>query len=305
MNMVYGYLFETRRKDELKIMFGQYVPEKHINEMLLSGDNFGLSGDDREMTVLFADIRGFTTLSESLSASQLKELLNAVFTPLTEIIFKNSGTIDKYVGDMIMAFWGAPLNDTEHASHALTAALDMQQAITQLHVEFSTRDWPTVNIGIGLNTGMMSVGDMGSQFRRSYTVLGDSVNLASRIEGLTKYYGVKIMVSEDTQHNQPDFVFRQLDRVRVKGKKKGITIFEVVCRQSEASIELQHDIELNQKAIDYYLNQSWEKSNELFTLLHHAHPEVKLYTLYLERLAEFQHTPPPHDWDGVFIHTSK
>ena len=219
MNIIYGYLFESRKRERLKEMFGQYVPEEHIDEMLKGADNFALLGEDREMTVLFADIRNFTTISETMTASELKTLLNEFFTPMTEIIFKYQGTIDKYIGDLIMAFWGAPLFDKKHAEHAITAALEMQETVAHLKPAFSARGWPEINIGVGLNSGVMSVGDMGSQYRRNYTVLGDAVNLGSRVEGLTKFYGVNLMVTEATQKDQKKFIFRQLDRVRVKGKK--------------------------------------------------------------------------------------
>lgn len=305
VNILYGYLFETLRRERLKEMFGQYVPEEHIDEMLSAGGNYGLYGDDRELTVLFADIRGFTTISEPLSATQLKDLLNEFFTPMTEIIFKHRGTIDKYVGDMIMAFWGAPMKDKKHAQHALSAAVEMQTAVNKLHQIFAEKNWPEINIGIGLNTGVMSVGDMGSKFRRNYTVLGDAVNLASRVESLSKYYGVKIIVTENTQHNQKIFLFRQLDRVRVKGKKTGVTIFELLCRRSDASKELLKEIEQSEQAMNAYFNQEWETAQTLFQELHTSHPEVKLYKLYLERIAEFKNNPPPTEWDGVYVHTSK
>lgn len=306
INILYGYLFETRRREHLKEMFGQYVPEKHIDEMLQSSKgNYGLMGDDREMTVLFADIRNFTTLSEPFTASQLKDLLNEFFTPMTEIIFKYRGTIDKYVGDLIMAFWGAPLKDKRHAQHAIIAALEMQKAAQKLRADFAARNWPEVNIGIGLNTGIMSVGDMGSKFRRNYTVLGDAVNLASRIEGLTKHYGAKIIVTENTQRDQKLFVFRQLDRVRVKGKKTGVNIFEVICKQNELTEALKLEIELSTQALNHYFSQEWAKAKELFTELNKAHPETVLYHLYIARLTEFEMNPPSSDWDGVYVHTSK
>jgi len=306
VDMIYGYLFETRRREHLKEMFGQYVPAKHIDEMLTSsGKELGLSGEDREMTVLFADIRNFTTISEPLSAIQLKEILNEFFTPMTEIIFKHRGTIDKYVGDMIMAFWGAPLKDKRHATHALSAALDMQRALAKLRPQFAEKKWPDIHIGIGLNSGLMSVGDMGSKFRRNYTVLGDEVNLASRVEGLTKFYGVGIIVTEHTQHQQQIFVFRKLDRVRVKGKKLGIEIFEPICRITEETPELALELQLYHSALDYYFAQDWEKAETIFTELSQAHPDTKLYSLYLKRIAEFKHIPPPSPWDGVYTHTEK
>jgi adenylate cyclase len=305
MNMVYGYVFETRKRERIKEMFGQYVPEEHIDEMLRAKSNYGLHGEDREMTVLFADIRNFTTISEPMSASELKDLLNQFFTPMTKIIFKHKGTIDKYIGDLIMAFWGAPMRDKHHARHAISAALHMQKQVDIINPKFAERGWAEISIGIGLNTGEMSVGDMGSKFRRNYTVLGDAVNLASRVEGLTKYYGVKIMVTEATQKKQSLFVFRELDRVRVKGKKLGVVIYEVVAKKSETSAVMLEEIKLSNTALAAYFNQSWEEALELFTALHTAHPAVKLYKLYIERITEFRVNPPPADWDGVYAHASK
>jgi adenylate cyclase len=305
MNMIYGYLFETRKREHLKEMFGQYVPEKHIDAMLKAADSFDLSGEDREMTVLFADIRNFTTISEPMSASELKDMLNQFFTPMTEIIFNYKGTIDKYIGDLIMAFWGAPLADKKHAEHAISAALDMQIAVDKLKPIFAARGWAEVNIGIGLNSGIMSVGDMGSQFRRNYTVLGDAVNLGSRVEGLTKFYGVKIMVSEFTQKNQSKFIFRQLDRVRVKGKKVGIGIYEVVSRKKDASEALQQEVIRSDEALNQYFNQNFVEAERMFMELHTAHPDVKLYKLYMDRIAEFKTEPPPPEWNGVYVHATK
>jgi adenylate cyclase len=305
MNIIYGYLFETRKRERLKEMFGQYVPEEHIDEMLKGSDSFALLGEDREMTVLFADIRNFTTISETMTASELKNMLNEFFTPMTEIIFKFQGTIDKYIGDLIMAFWGAPLVDKKHAEHAISAALEMLETVHKLKTVFAERGWAEVNIGIGLNSGVMSVGDMGSQFRRNYTVLGDAVNLGSRVEGLTKYYGVNLMVTEATQKDQKKFLFRQLDRVRVKGKKLGVAVYEVVCVKKNVTLELEQEINLSNRALNNYFNQQWEIAEKLFTELHSSHPHVKLYGLYLKRIKEFEAAPPAADWDGVYEHASK
>jgi len=304
-NIVYGYLFEARRRARLKKMFGQYVPKKHIEEMLKAKGNYGLLGDDREMTVLFADIRSFTTISEGMRASELKEMLNAFFTPMTEIIFKHKGTIDKYVGDLIMAFWGAPLKDKNHAHHALAAALDMQETIIKMHPELASKGWPKIQMGIGLNSGKMSVGDMGSIFRRNYTVLGDEVNLASRVESLTKFYGVNIMTTAHTEKDQATFVFRQLDRVRVKGKQEGINIYEVVTKVKNLTDTLKHELEEHHQALENYFSQRFEEAFDLFSQLHEMYPETKIYKLYLERIAIFKENPPPADWDGVYTHATK
>jgi adenylate cyclase len=240
-----------------------------------------------------------------MTASELKDMLNEFFTPMTEIIFKHKGTIDKYIGDLIMAFWGAPLRDKRHAQHAITSALQMQIAVDKINPVFAQRGWAEIQIGIGLNTGIMSVGDMGSKFRRNYTVLGDAVNLASRVEGLTKYYGVKIMVAENTIKNQTLFVFRQLDRVRVKGKKLGVAIYEVVTKKVGATPALLDEIQASDKALNAYFNQDFDAAYKMFEDLHAAHPQVKLYKLYIERITEFKNNPPPPEWDGVYAHASK
>jgi adenylate cyclase len=305
LNMIYGYVFETRKRERIKNMFGQYVPEKHIDEMLKTSGSFSLHGEDRMMTVLFADIRNFTTISEPMSASELKELLNQFFTPMTEVIFKYKGTIDKYIGDLIMAFWGAPLKDKRHAQHAISAALEMQKVAATLNTTFEKRGWPDIKIGIGLNSGLMSVGDMGSKFRRNYTVLGDAVNLASRVEGLTKFYGVNLMVAENTYHDQPKFLFRQLDQVRVKGKKLGITIYEVISTMTEATPAKIAEIKASDTALQDYFQQRWDEAERKFSELNAAHPDTKLYKLYLERISEFKQTPPPADWDGIYAHKDK
>jgi adenylate cyclase len=305
LNLIYGYLFETRRREHIKEMFGQYVPEKHIDEMLKSKNNYSLYGESREMTVLFADIRNFTAISEPMTAAQLKEYLNAYLSPMTEVIFKYQGTIDKYVGDLIMAFWGAPLMDKKHAQHAISAALSMQNEVIKLNKMFVEQNVPPLQIGIGLNTGLMSVGDMGSKFRRNYTVLGDAVNLGSRVESLTKYYGVKIIATEDTIQHQDRFFFRLLDRVRVKGKDHGVSIYEVISKKTEVDKELKKEVALHEEALHFYFQQKWATAEELFNELNQRYPDKKLYRLYLDRIAEFLRSPPPQDWDGIYTLLNK
>ena len=304
-NILYGYVFETRRREQLKEMFGQYVPEKHINEMLKYQGKFGLHGEDREMSVMFADIRNFTTISEGMTATDLVDMLNTYFTPMTEIIHKYVGTVDKYIGDLIMAFWGAPLNDNKHAFHAMSSALQMQEELGKLRELPEMKKWPPINIGIGINSGVMSVGDMGSHFRRNYTVLGDAVNLASRVESLTKYYGVKIMVTENTQHHQPKFVFRKLDRVQVKGKKNGIEIYELIGLHTQVTPEVMQELEQYHKALEFYFQKNWDMALTGMNELHEKYPDKKIYSLYIQRINEFKANPPPIDWDGTYTHKEK
>ncbi len=221
-SMGYGFFVEARGRRQITRLFGQYVPPELVDEMAKDPASFSMAPESRELTVLFSDVRGFTTIAEGLEPKDLSRLMNEFLTPLTEVIYAHRGTIDKYMGDAIMAFWGAPLPARDHAREAISAALEMHRTLTELQPHFRSRNWPAIRIGVGLNTGRMSVGNMGSSVRLAYTVMGDAVNLASRLEGLTKEYGVPIIVGEATrQLTASDFVFRELDRVRVKGKKFG------------------------------------------------------------------------------------
>lgn len=308
-----GFVLAGRQKKQIMAMFGQYVAPQHIHH-LLNGtrgqDSF--AGETKDMTVLFSDIRGFTRLSEQLSATELKQLLNHFFTPMTEVIFSQGGTIDKYVGDMVMAFWGAPLDDNRQALNAVTAAMQMLQQTQALQTEFQQRGWPPVNIGIGINTGSMNVGDMGSTYRRAYTVLGDAVNLGSRLESITKFYGVSCLISEDTYlqlqreieaFNQPDeFVYRCVDRVRVVGKETAINMYQPLWPSSRAACLLTQYAE----ARAVYLQQRWLEARDAFMALEQADQASSvLYRLYLSRIEQFLLQPPPTDWDGTFYHTHK
>lgn len=304
-NMIYGFFIERRGKLQIASTFGQYIPPDLIDEMNFNPDSYTLEAENREMTVLFSDIRGFTTISEGLTPAQLSELMNAYLTPMTKIIHENRGTIDKYIGDAIMAFWGAPLENPQHARHALKAAMDMLERLNAIRLEFIERGWPEVRIGVGLHTGMMSVGNMGSEFRLSYTVLGDAVNLGSRLEGLTKNYGVEIIVSETTKAAVPEFIYRELDIVKVKGKDKPIGIYEPVALEEEITNEELAELEMSAKAISAYRKQDWQNAKLLLQELQELAPQRKLYSIYLERIDNFMSYPPPADWDGVFVHTSK
>jgi len=304
-NIVYGYLFETRRREQLKEMFGQYVPETHINEMLKSKARFGLRGENRDMTVMFADIRNFTSISEGMTAVDLVDMLNLYFTPMTEIIHRYVGTVDKYIGDLIMAFWGAPLPDKKHAYHALCTAIDMQKELKELRLKYADKKWPEIIMGIGINSGRMSVGDMGSRFRRNYTVLGDSVNLASRIESLTKFYGVNILVTENTQKDQSSIIFRKIDRVQVKGKKNGIDIYEVIDFKDKVTQATLDELAQYHQALTLYDEKRWDEALAAMTNLNQLYPERKIYSIYIERIKGYSITPPPADWDGTYVHLAK
>jgi len=305
MNVAYGFFSEARSRQLITGLFGTYVPKELVDEMSRNPGEYSMKGESREMTVLFSDVRDFTSISEGLTPEGLKDLMNTYLTAMTEKVQEKRGTIDKYIGDAIMAFWGAPVPDADHATHALETAMAMQKELRNLDEPFAKRGWPALHIGVGLNCGMMSVGDMGSKFRRSYTVMGDAVNLASRLEGLTKEYGVGILVTENIVGKTGDFVFREIDKVRVKGKHEGVAIFEPMGRQSEVGQETLQEVDRLHKALDAYRAQRWDDAEKLLKNLSYASPKSKLYKLYLDRVAHFRASPPPADWDGVFVFTTK
>jgi len=305
LNLAYGYLRENASKRLIKGMFNQYVPQAHIDRMLDDPEAYQFAGDSKELTVLFADIRSFTTISEHLSAAELKALLNQYFTPITKIIFDHEGTIDKYVGDMVMAFWGAPLEDERHAHNGILSALEMQKATTLLSAEFVARGLPEIKIGVGLNTGVMNVGDMGSSYRRAYTVLGDAVNLGSRLESITKFYGAEILVGERTAALCPDIAFSFVDRIQVKGKDEPIAVYQPLGLQSDERREQKAERERFAMAYEFYLKQQWDLALQKFYALKSGQPNNHVYQVYIDRIADLRQQELAQDWDGVFRHTSK
>ena len=311
INMSVGFFVESRGKRQLAGLFGQYVPPELVHEMAKNPEIIDVSGEAREMTVLFSDIRGFTQISEGLDPKQLTQMMNEFLTPMTKIIHEHRGTIDKYMGDAIMAFWGAPLKDDNHAQNALSAALQMNAAIKGINEKFAKKGWSPIRMGFGLNTGNMVVGNMGSSFRMAYTVMGDSVNLGSRIEGLTKYYGVDIIVSEFVKAQTPNMIYRELDLVRVKGKDKPVAIFEPLSSAEQATAKTLETLNLYHDAIKNYRNGDWSLAEKQLKALEKtaaANGEsalIVLYALYKERIAQFKKVPPPANWDGVFNHDSK
>lgn len=305
LNIAVGFFQESSRRRNLKDMFGQYVPPAHIDKMVNAENQDAFASDSREMTVLFSDIRSFTSISEGLNAEELKQMLNEYFTPITQIIFETEGTIDKYVGDMVMAFWGAPLEDPNHRLHAIEASLAMLKKTEDLKIEFKAKGLPEINIGIGLNSGLMNVGDMGSQYRRAYTVLGDAVNLSSRLESLTKFYGVGCLVGENTVEGIHEYAFREIDRIQVKGKEKSVHVFEPIGKVNELSDSQRKELENYHSALTLYRQQKWDDAEKVFTYLLSQNPKVTIYQIYLERIAENKNANLPKDWDCTFRHTSK
>ncbi|MEN9670387.1 MAG: hypothetical protein RL018_664 [Pseudomonadota bacterium] len=232
LNMSYGYFVESKSKRELTKLFGSYVPAQLVDEMVLEPSNHTMKAVNKNLTVMFCDLRGFTQLAENLEPAQLQQMLNDVFGRLTQVIIERRGTVDKYMGDCVMAFWGAPVGMANHAELAVLAAIDITKAIKLINQEHRAMGLPVMKLGIGLNTGQMCVGDMGSFMRRSYTVVGDAVNIASRLEGLTKNYDVPILASSSTMEatlsNQQEFNWQEIDNVQLIGKHDIFTVFTPV-----------------------------------------------------------------------------
>jgi len=305
LNMTYGFFVEARGKRQLTHLFGQYVPPELVEEMSKNLTKVNLDGEIKNMSVLFTDVRGFTTIAENMPPLELTEFINAFLTPLTAVIHHNRGTIDKYMGDAIMAFWGAPLEDPQHARNALVAGMQMQTAIDKLNIKFKNQGKPEIRIGVGVNTGDMNVGNKGSEFRMDYTVLGDAVNLGSRLEGLTKIYGVNMLTSDNTRHAVPEFEYLELDLVRVKGKDNPVRLFEPLGLIETIDKTTRKRIKQFHHAIKLYREQKWDDAEQDFFALSQTDPERKIYQIYLDRIAYFRSNAPGSDWDGVFTHTSK
>ena len=298
-NTILSYLREARRRQRITEAFGHYVPPELVPVISQHAADRSLEGEAREMTVMFCDAHDFTTISARLEPKQVAQLLNALFTPLTQIVHKYRGTIDKYMGDAIMAFWGAPLSDTEHATHGVMAALEIQQALAELGPAFQKRGWPAITMGIGINTGLMCVGNMGSQFRMAYTVVGDAVNLAARLQELTRLCRAPIIVGEATRNAFPTGLYRELGRVRLRGKDSPMRVFEPHRWQPNGTRMLMQDIEQNARALRHYYRRDWERAAELFQFLRRRHPNDVLYTRYLTKIGEYKRHPPPKHWTGV------
>ncbi len=304
LQMTYSFLVESRNKRRLSKLFSQYVPPELVEEMDQRQEDISFEGTSREMTVLFSDVRGFTNIAEKMDPSAINKLMNAFLTPITRVIHQNRGTLDKYMGDAVMAFWGAPMADDQHATHALEAALAMIDALRDLRPQFNEQGWPSIEIGIGLNTGVMHVGNMGSEFRTAYTVLGDAVNIGSRLEALTRTYEVDIIVSETTVAQVQGYVFRELDRVVVKGKNKPVTIYEPLCPAAQLRSDQREELGRYETALGFYRAQNWEQAEKGFQHLAEQNPRP-LYGMYLKRIAYYRANPPVADWDGVFTYTTK
>jgi adenylate cyclase len=304
--MLYRTIFEQRQQRALRGALSQYLSPDVMQEVAANPESVRLGGEKREMTVLFSDLRGFTSYSETIDPQELVHILNQYLTEMTDVIFHHRGTVDKYMGDAIMAFWGAPRPQTDHARRACDTAIDMMRELEILNHRWHTEGKEKLSIGIGINTGPMTVGNMGSQKRLDYTVMGDSVNLGSRLEGLNKEYGTSIIVSDTTLAEVGDgYVTRYLDLVIVKGRSTPVAVYQLMGRQGEVSDEQLQALAVYEEGSRLYASRDWLGAAAKFQEVLRLDPDDAPAALYLERCEALMSDPPPEEWDGVYVMTHK
>jgi len=307
--ILFRYLMVDREGRRVKSAFRRYLAPALVNRIAANPGRLRLGGEKRQLTLMFCDIRGFSGVSEGYrdDPQGLTRLINRFLTPMTDIILARQGTIDKYMGDCIMAFWNAPLDDPDHAAHACDSALAMFTALDRLNEELAREGSAPLRIGIGLNTGTCVVGNMGSEQRFDYSVLGDAVNLASRLEGQSKTYGVGIVVGEDTRTAAPDHAMLEIDRIVVKGKAEAVSIFALLGTAERARSEPFRAIEAPHAAmLACYRGQDWDGAAAALAQCRGLLDGLDgLHALYAARIENFRQSPPPPDWDGVYIALSK
>ena len=302
----YRYMTEERERKKVRGAFQYYLNASVVEQMLKDPEKLKLGGEKKDLTVLFSDIRGFTSISEHMTPERLVKFLNEYLTTMTDIVFKYDGLLDKYMGDAIMAIWGAPLDQADHPLRACYTALEMVEELHVLQKKWGTEGMPRLNIGIGINAGPMVVGNMGSERRFDYTVMGDSVNLGSRLEGLNKVYGTNIIIGEMTYERvREEILGRELDLVRVKGKGQPVKIYELLSLRAKARPEQKTLAGEFQDALGEYRNRNWETAQKSFQSILARYSEDGPARLYVERCQTLEKTPPPEDWDGVYTMTTK
>jgi adenylate cyclase len=311
---VYAYRGTEREKRRVRDAFSHYMSPAIVEELARNPSKLKLGGEMREVTILFCDVRGFTAISEGLDAEALSRFLNRLLTPLTNTVLANRGTIDKYMGDGVMAFWNAPLDDAEHARNACRAALDMLKEIEKLNELTAKEDAATgrrhipIRVGIGINTALSCVGNLGSEQRFDYSVIGDGVNVASRLEGQTKFYGVPILVGESVAAAAPGVALLEVDFLSVKGKSQPLHVFALVGGEEHgaghAFADLKHAHDAMLQA--YRSRDFVEAGRHLVSAEALGGKDLaQLYRLYGERIAAYTANPPPADWDGSAVAETK
>ncbi|MBI3893491.1 MAG: CHASE2 domain-containing protein, partial [Candidatus Wallbacteria bacterium] len=298
---VYRYVTELAQRRFVEKVFAHYLSQEVISELIEDPDKVRLGGEEVQITPFFSDVAGFSSISEKLTPTELVNLLNEYLTEMTNILLKYQGTLDKYEGDAIIAFFGAPLKFDDHAVKACHASLEMQQTMLQLRERLKAEGRPLLKMRIGLNTGRAVVGNMGSQDRFNYTMMGDTVNLASRLEGANKPYGTYLMMSQFTYAAAKDHVeARELDRILVVGKLEPITVYELLARKGQLDKNRQNIVEVYNKATDLYRKREWMAACDLFVQADQFPGGDPPSREYIRRCQEFAAFPPPDDWNGTY-----
>lgn len=308
-NTVINFYLSNKEKKQIKGAFSRYVAPAIVNQMLDNPDKLKLGGEKKEITCIFSDVRDFTSISEKLNPTQLSTALNIYMSKMTDILFETYGTLDKYIGDAIVGYWGAPLAIENHAYHAVRGSVKMIESLPAINQSFKEQGFPEFKVGIGLNSGECSVGNMGSDKIFSYTALGDNMNLGSRLESLCKYYGVQIHISENTYNLIPDnlkteFKFRPIDRMRVKGKEQPVNTLEVL-HSTHPFYNDEKALKKYNEAYQMYLNKQFPQSLVLVNELLELYPQDKPSQLIKKNCEHYMDEPPGADWDGVTVHKEK
>ena len=285
--------FQTELRDRRRFttLMSQYVPPELAVEYSRDPRRMGLNGEQREVSVLFCDVVGFSALSENMDSPSLARWLNSYFSLVSKIVVRHAGTIDKYIGDSVMAFWGAPVESDTHAHDALSAALDIQDELALLNRQYREEGLPEITVGIGVSTGFANVGNLGSEYRMAYTVVGDTVNVAQRVEEQTRLYGVPIAVAGETAEVLPDMLFRELDTVAIRGRSKPIRMFQPLCRHADADADIQQMARDHRQAMRASKAGQWSEATEIFTRLRDDWGPQPMYELYLRGIEQASQSP--------------
>lgn len=299
ISLVIGYFYEVKKKEEIKNKFASKVSKDVMEELLKNLDNNKLKAQNKEVTIFFSDIRGFTNISEKINKPELLiKYLNQYMTPMSDIIIKNNGTIDKYIGDSIMAYWNAPFDTKNHADKAVSTAIEQLKKLDELNIQLEKNEQPLIEIGIGITTGIATVGEIGSIGRSDYTIIGDSVNLGSRIESLCKFYDTNLIISEDTKVQlEGKYSLRYLDYVKVKGKDTPIKLWEVLISDNQ-----KEELATYNSAIEEYINGNVKEALKIFLTLDKEFPNNKVYKMYIERCEKSINN---ESFDLVYVHNQK
>lgn len=296
-------LFLRRRK--VNYFLRQYIPSQLYQHYMRHPDDIKIAGESRNMTIMFCDIKRFTAISERLDPELLPEWLNRYFDAVSEVVVSHGGTIDKYIGDSVMAFWGAPVRSESHAYDALKAAREILLVLEKLSDQLVEEGWPPIAVGIGLSTGYANVGHLGSHERMTYTVVGDAVNTADRLQRCTSFYNLSLVVNDTATENVPEFLFRELDTVHVKGRQRFVRIFQPICHQDEAIPNTHRQLQLHRKAMQFYRRGMWEDAEKLFRLLSEETKEAAFYRKYIERMVNIRLSEPTDGTNYIVDFTQK